>query len=134
MPTIIRYKPKHPCPPYHFSNPLSAGSLICETKDFPLTSEEGEYWSFTVWLDHVRRQWPWRFANAAGLLELSPWQDLHVWTKKLSQNTPSEEVLRRVAQCLVSQPSPAVHVRVVYYYNVSSGLDCPVVEALFKKE
>ncbi len=140
-----------PCKPpvryYHYSNPTSQGALMAQTANWPRA----------MLMRHKRRmsnydpRWPLsedepvyeRVAVPEGLQIESAYTDrMQEWDwdkcgrafKKLApggfKNSSDEQLLAFCREYWLEWEIVAV--RVIYYFNVATGYDCPVVQVLYR--
>ena len=109
---------------YHYSNRESQGALICQTEGFPHKMPAGMEYS-SAYSDRIAGWDHDRFTQACEIAEAGE----QGWAYKLP--TLPVETLRRFAQIALNLPTLPDHVRIVHWYNVSSGYSVPTVEAIY---
>jgi len=109
---------------FHYSCPESQGILLCQTPKFPTKINRDKWDIADGYSDRISGWYPEPFKRACKMLNGS-------WADKLLHLSPDE--LRGFAKVLFDRKSLPVHVKVVYYFNVSSGYDCPYIIVLFDK-
>ena len=109
---------------YHYSNRESQGALICQTVGFPEDIPSGMEYN-SAYSDRMA-EWDYdRFKQAC---EIAKGGDQR-WAYSLPNL--SIENLRIFAQLALNLPTLPEHVRVVHWFNVSSGYSVPTVEAIY---
>lgn len=119
-------EPKPKCVYYSYNYPESQGALICQTDRFPKYVKQ-TVTLFDAYSDRVMRYDSDRYFQAVEFLK----SGCQSWAYKLQHI--SQDDLKKFAQILLGMPETPDHVRVVHYYNVSSGYSCPYVIAFCKK-
>lgn len=112
---------------YHYSNPDSQGALIGETYGFPdfyFPSRQTVHYAYS---DRLRGWDTLTFDKACKLIGGYE----QIWAYKF--NLALDETKMEFARILFNLDKPPVAVRMVHYYNVSSGYSCPVVIAVEDK-
>lgn len=123
---IVKFEqPKPKTHYYHYSNRACQGALIHETSGFPKSIDTAEHESVDGYQDRIRGWNPDGFEKASELLK-GPWEHTlpHL----------SDEKFKEFAKVLFERTTLPLHVRAIYYYNVSSGYSCPYILAIYKKE
>jgi len=106
---------------YHYSNSNSQGALLRQTAAFPRHVDTEYFEIFDAYTDRLA-QWDYDLYRKAC-------DDMGC---RLAQAT--DEQLKKFCQTVFKKDYLPEHVRVVYYYNVSSGYDCPRIDAIFRRE
>src|SRR5574343_679706 len=142
-----------PCKPpvyfYHYSNPESQGALMRQTEKWPLPEQAFGCFQINKNEDiFIYERDQSHFVNKKipvpdGLQIIAEYTDrMFQWDSKkydkASKELPqggfknaSDDQL--ISFCKVYWPNyDIVAVRVIYFYNVATGFDCPVVEFLYK--
>lgn len=112
---------------YHYSNENSQGALICETANFPdFYNPKIEQYD-AVYSDRIAA-WDYKRFERACIIANAGDQN---WAYKLPSLEENE--LKRFAQEALNLTFFPKHVRIIHYFNVSSGYSCPTVEAIYQK-
>ena len=122
MENIITFKEPKPKSHYnHYSNPASQGALMFETDNFPKQCSLDEFDALDGYTDRMQ-SWDYdQYQKACKVLK-----------KPLVDNS-SENQIKEFCRIYWKQENQPEHVRVIHFFNVSTGYSCPFVIALFKK-
>lgn len=112
----------------NYRNPNSQGTLITQTANFPNEYDDEKYECFSGYSDRMH-SWDAKAYKKACDIAGGGGQ---AWKQTLHEL--SDAKLKRFAKVGLNLKVTPKHVRVLYYYNVSSGYDCPVVIAVYKKQ
>jgi len=123
---VLEVKP--PCGNYSYSNPASQGALIAETSDFPFYLNKITHECHSAYSD---RLCSWDSKHFDRLCALIGGGD-QVWAYRLWG--AGDQRLKEIAQFAFHMDELPGHVRVIHYYNVSSGYSCPVIVAIARKK
>lgn len=131
---MARRKLSRPLPPtfyYHYSNPESQGALVYETKGFPDSYDRETEEIHEAYSDRLQQ---WDAENFKRLSMLLYGQD-DFGDQGWSYDLPKlgDDGLREFARVAFKQEHKPKHVRVIHYFNVSNGFNCPVIAAIFDK-
>ncbi len=109
---------------FHYSCPESQGALLCQTPKFPTNIDRNKWTVADGYSDRIFSWHPKSYKKACEMINGS-------WVDKL----PSLSVagLKEFAKVLFDHNSLPGYVKVIYYFNVSSGYDCPYIIVLFDK-
>lgn len=119
---LQKLTPALPCAgPQTYTNQDSQGTLMSQTSGFPVSFDNKKEEVFSSYWDRVWRDQP--DVPDALQKEWGPW----------SFRFMGSDRLKHLAQLLFARDDAPLHVRVVYYFNVSTGYDCPRVDAIFAK-
>lgn len=113
---------------YHYSNPDSQGALIGETSGFPDFYFPSETIVHSAYSDRLRSWDSKRYDKACKLFGSYE----QGWAQRFE--SVDTLTLKKFAKILFKMKSLPYAVRLVHYYNVSSGYSCPVVIALEHKK
>lgn len=108
----------------HYSNEASQGALICETPRFPKSYNPKTHELHSAYSDRIS-SWDRDRYDAACEIAGGGCQS---WSSSLHGKD-----LRQFATVALDLKSEPIAVRVVHYFNVSTGYSCPVVMAICKK-
>lgn len=114
------------CHYYHYSNPESQNALICQTADFPDYVEPHQEHSH-AYSDRLRS---WDSKHYSAICEMAGTGE-QGWQQTLPRK--SDAMLCVFAQFALKLPVLPLHVRIVHWYNVSTGYSCPTIEAIYDK-
>lgn len=113
--------PKPPVGYYHYSNPSCQGALLRETKSFP-NAIDNDAKVADGYYDRIQGWHPKGYKAATELFK-DQW-----YITALKSITDDE--LREYAQVMFELDWLPDHVRIIYYYNVATGYDCPYIIAV----
>ena len=116
-------QPKPRCSYYSYSNPNSQEALICETRGFPHYVPKGMRFR-EAYSDRIRGWDSDRYTHACAIAGGGD----QSWGSCLP--LLSDDQLREFAKAALNLKVTPLHVRVVHWYNVSSGYSCPTVAAI----
>ena len=123
---IVKFEqPKPRALHYHYSNRACQGALIHETAGFPESIDTAEYESVDGYQDRIRVWNPDGFEKASKMLKGS-------WEHSLPHL--SDKQFKEFAKVLFERTTLPLHVRAIYYYNVSSGYSCSYIIAIYKRK
>jgi hypothetical protein len=106
----------------HYSNPSCQGTLLCETQNFPKSFNDKVYEENEAYTDRMAE---WDYENYRKSMDIF---------KGGSMEKAKDKTLKEFAQIAFKKSVLPKHVRIIYYFNVSSGYSCPLVIALFNKK
>jgi hypothetical protein len=112
---------------YHYSRDDSQGALICQTKGFPNYFNGAIQDYCSAYSDRIMS---WDYDRFEKACDIAGGGD-SVWAYRLP--SLSEGKLKEFAQVALNLSNLPTHVRVVHWFNVSSGYSCPTVEAIVDK-
>lgn len=119
----IKITPAPRCTGYqYYTNPKSQGTLMCQTPGFPASFDDETHECASAYTDRLQTWDMDRYREAGQKL------------KPGSLRNATPEALKAFCQIAFDKESLPVHARAVYYFNQSTGYDCPRVDAIFEKE
>ena len=108
---------------YHYSNKNSQGALMNETTSFPKSFDDKIHDCYDAYTDRLM-EWDYNnYQKACKVLN----------SDNTSLQNASDEKLVEFAHIALKTPIKPEHVRVIHYFNVSTGFSCPLIVAVFKK-
>ena len=108
----------------HYSNPSSNGTVIGQTSGFPTQYDDQEFEYRSAYTDRLRG---WDSDHFEALIKFMGTGD-QGWSIKIT--SMSDDRLREFVKLALKLRQLPEHVRIVYWFNVSSGYDCPSLECL----
>lgn len=108
-------------------NKDSQGTMITQTSNFPYEYDEITH---EVWATHSDTCQMWDSDNYKKACEFIGDGEQH-WKRAVLGK--SDKILLKFAHLVLKTPTVPEHVRFIYWFNVSNGFDCPVIEAIIKK-
>lgn len=112
---------------YSYSNPDSQGALMTETSGFPDSYNPKTECYAAAYSDRLQMWDGKRYKRACDIIGSYE----QGWSQAL--NCADNETIKNFAKEALDLPCLPAHVRVIHYYNVSTGYSCPVVAAIYKK-
>lgn len=113
------------CGYYHYSNRDSQGALLRDTRNFPDIIDTRKYKILADgYFDRIQSWHPEGYKKAFELIKGN-------WYINQLQ-TLSDDMIKQFAQILFELEDKPEHVRIIYYYNVATGYDCPYIVTISK--
>jgi hypothetical protein len=131
---MARRNTGRPNPPtfyYHYSNPAAQDALVCETPEYPDSYDDEREEARTTYADYVVKDAKLA-EQLSQMLYGRPDYGEQCWSQDLAKLEP--DALREFVRVVFKQKHKPLHARVIHHFNVSTGANCSILEAIFTKE